>query len=260
MIRKAIDGKAKLIVFPELSLTGYNIKDLNWDLAIDTRHPLPLRELLRLSEKITIVVGAIEEDERFAIYNSALVFEDGKLFSGHRKIYLPTYGMFEELRYFSPGKKVGAYSSKHGRIGILICEDAWHISLPYILAHDDSKVLLILAASPTRLSGKSSDLGNAQINSEHHRAYARLLSTYVVFANRVGNEDGVTFWGGSNVIDPSGQIIASAPLFEESLIFAEIDAREVQRARRASRHFIDDSPSLTVEQLLYNARNRENGY
>ncbi|HAP35283.1 MAG TPA: acyltransferase [Bacteroidetes bacterium] len=248
-VKKAIAKKADVVVFPELSLTGYSIKDLNWDTALRAEPNKYFSEFLKLSQKITIIIGAIEEAENYGIYNSAFLFEDNKIFSAHRKIYPPTYGMFEEMRYFSQGKDVRVFNSKFGKLGILICEDMWHISLPYILAHDGAEIIISLTASPTRLSGTKEELTSAMVNHEQHRAYARLLSTYVVFANRVGIEDGVNFWGGSQIVAPSGNSIATGKFFEEDLIIAPIDTNEIRRARCFSRHFIDDSPEFTLQQL-----------
>jgi predicted amidohydrolase len=255
-IKKAIAQRADIVVFPELSLTGYSVRDLNWDLAINVAEPGVLKELLKLSRSITIIAGGVEEAENFGLYNSAFVFEDGKMYSGHRKIYPPTYGMFEEMRYFNQGKDARIFNSKHGKLGILICEDLWHISLPYILASDGADAIIALAASPTRMSGSAEHLPSAVINSEHHKTYARLLSSYIVFANRVGIEDGVNFWGGSSVVSPSGEILASAILFDEDLIIAELNDEAVRRARRLSRHFLDDSLELTLD-LLRGVRDRQ---
>ncbi len=248
-VKRAIAKKADIVVFPELSLTGYSIKDLNWDLALRAKPNEYFTELLKLSRHITIIAGGVEESENYGIYNSAFLFEEGKIFSAHKKNYPPTYGMFEEMRYFSQGKDVRVFNSKFGNLGILICEDMWHMSLPYILAHDGADVIISLTASPTRLSGRSEELAAAAVNHEQHRAYARLLSTYLVFVNRVGFEDGINFWGGSQVVDPSGDAVATAKLFEEDLIVADIDENEIRRARRFSRHFIDDSAEFTLKQL-----------
>jgi len=248
-IRRAKDGGADLVVFPELSLSGYSIKDINWDVAILPSDEKLLGELLRASKDISFIIGCVEESKEFGIYNSAFFFEKGKSISVHRKIYPPTYGMFEESRYFSSGKTVRAFDCSVGRIGVLICEDLWHLPLPYIVAEDGAEVIIGIAASPTRLTGEEARIQNAQINTEQHKAYARLLSTYVVFCNRVGFEDGVNFWGGSEVVGPSGDVVVQAKLFDEDLVFAEIDDNEVRRARRLSRHFLDDDIHL-VQRVL----------
>jgi len=157
--------------------------------------------------------------------------------------------MFEEGRYFSNGGHVAAFDSKLGRFGLLICEDLWHISLPYLLALDGAEVIISPTASPSRIGVGPGELGSVTVNQEHHRAYARLLSSYIVFSNRVGFEDGVNFWGGSSVTNPSGVTVASGELFHEELVVAEIDALEVSRARRFSRHFLDEDLSLVQTSL-----------
>jgi NAD+ synthase (glutamine-hydrolysing) len=245
---------ANLVVFPELSLTGYTVRDINWDAAIDPRESPILKELKAKSNSISIVFGGIEESKDFEIFNSAIYLEGGKLVHVHRKIYPPTYGMFEEMRYFNQGRSLAAFDTRWGRMGMLVCEDLWHISLPYLLALRGAQVIVGIAASPTRLGGDSDKLAIARVNTENHKAYARLLSTYVVFCNRVGYEDGVNFWGGSEVIGPGGDVVASAKLFDEDLIVAEIDSNEIRRARRLSRHFLDENPdfvSRELERLLH---------
>lgn len=241
---------ASLVVFPELSLTGYSVKDMNWELAVRPEAPpAAVNPLLDASKSISILAGGIEESASFAIFNSAFLFEGGKMRTVHRKTYPPTYGMFEEMRYFSPGDSVQAVDTKVGRLGVLICEDLWHLPLPYVLAHDGAMVIIALVASPTRLSGNEQDLPTARVNAENHRAYARLLTTYIAFCNRTGYEDGINFWGGSSVVGPDGEVAVQAPLFEEGLIVTEVDDSEVRRARRFSRHFLDDSPDLVLREL-----------
>ncbi len=248
-IELAIKEGAELILFPELSLTGYTLRDINIDVAVNPFKSNVFDDLKKLSREIIIIAGGVEEGENFGIYNSAFVFEDGQIKYVHRKVYPPTYGMFEEMRYFSRGDKVRAFDTKIGRIGVLICEDLWHISLPYILAIDGAMVIAGLAASPTRISGASEELTNYKINSEHHKAYARLLSVYLLFSNRVGYEDGVNFWGGSEIVNSDGEVVAVAKLFDEDLIFAEIDYNTIKRSRQFSRHFIDEDPHLFEREL-----------
>lgn len=248
--RRANENGASLAVFPELSLTGYSIKDMNWDLAINLdRDVSALRPLIELSKTISILAGAVEESSDFALYNSALFFEDGAVRCVHRKTYPPTYGMFEEMRYFNSGKAVRAFDSKFGRLGVIICEDLWHISLPYILAKDGANIIIALVASPTRLGGNEKELQTARVNSENHKAYARLLTTYIAFCNRTGYEDGVNFWGGSSVVGPDGEVDAQAKLFDEDMIIATVDDAEVRRARRFSRHFLDEEIDLVLDEL-----------
>jgi predicted amidohydrolase len=248
-IHTAKKAGAKFIVFPELSLSGYSVKDLNWEVAIRSSERQILKELLSESKEISIVLGCVEESKEFGIFNSAFFLEDGTVKAVHRKVYPPTYGMFEEMRYFSSGKNVQAFDSKLGRFGMLVCEDLWHLPLPYLLAKDGATVIIGIAASPTRISGNEKKLQVAEVNSEQHRVFARLLSSYVVFVNRVGFEDGVNFWGGSEVISPSGDVVVKAKQFDQDIVFAEVDDNEVRRARRLSRHFLDDDVEVVRNTL-----------
>lgn len=249
MLRRAKEGGADVVVFPELSLTGYSIKDLNWDLALRTDDVSALSAIVGESDDCAILCGGVEESASYGIYNAAFLFEGGAVRSVHRKIYPPTYGMFEEARYFSRGTTVRAFDSAIGRIGVLICEDLWHLSLPYLLALDGAEVIICIAASPTRLSGTDPNPQIAQVNSVQHQALARLLSTYIVFCNRVGYEDGINFWGGSEIVTPSGDVQVRSKFFEEDLLFGEIDMNDVRRARRLSRHFLDEDISLVLKEL-----------
>jgi len=214
-IEQAIRDGAEAIAFPELSLTGYNVQDAAQDMAmhIDDRRLDPLREL---SRDICIVCGGIELSDDYGVYNSAFMFEDGLGRSVHRKIYLPTYGMFEELRYFSAGQQITTVTSRRlGKIGVAICEDFWHVSVPYLLAHQGAKLLLVLMSSPLRLSPGQ---GTPAIVSQWQTiagTYAFLFSCYVACINRVGNEDSFTYWGNSSVTGPDGDLkLFSAELDE----------------------------------------------
>ena len=246
---RAISKKADLIVFPELSLTGYSVKDLNFMISVELKKTKLLDRLKTKSKKISIICGLVEEDENFAIYNSGIFISDGDVKFVHRKVYPPTYGLFEEFRYFSRGKECRAHETKFGKIGLLVCEDMWHMSLPYTVAMDGAQIIIGIAVSPTRLAVDQDKFRNYEINSEQHRAYARILSNYFVFCNRVGFEDGINFWGGSEVIDPFGNVTAVAKLFDEDMIYADINFEEVRRARHQARHFLDEDLDLTLKNL-----------
>lgn len=248
-IARAREGGADLVVFPELSLSGYSVKDLNWDTAIRPGKSPPLETLLEQSRDISIIFGSVEEGDDFGIYNSAFLLEQGAIRHVHRKIHPPTYGMFEESRYFSAGKTVRAADTRFGKTGILICEDFWHLSLPYLLNQQGCWLLVFLSASPTRLSPGEKEITIARVNEEHCKVYARLLSSYVLYCNRVGFEDGVGFWGGSLVADPHGDIVVQAKYFEEDLVFLKVAREEVARARRFSRHTLDENPALVLQEL-----------
>jgi predicted amidohydrolase len=249
-IERARAAGASLVLFPELSMSGYSVRDLHWDLAVNVRNPPSAFDpLLKASHGLLIIAGGVEEGPSYALHNAAFLFEEGSVRTVHRKTYPPTYGMFEELRYFSPGTTVRAFDTSVGRIGVLICEDLWHPSLPYILAQDGAELIATLVASPTRVTGAEERLHMSSINTENHKAYARLLSTYIAFCNRVGYEDGVNFWGGSEVIGPGGNVVAAAALFDEQLVLAQVEEEEIRRARRLSRHFVDEDPDLVIREL-----------
>jgi predicted amidohydrolase len=246
--KQAQRSGADLILFPELSLTGYSLRDLNSEVAlkVDDNFFDPLK---LLSREISLAVGAVIKDGNGGIRNSLLYFEGGEIKHVHFKVFLPTYGIFEEQRYFLPGMEVNAFDTKFGKLGLLICEDLWHISPPYLLAIQGAKVILAAAASPTRISGDSDGYPGYQINSEQHKTFARLLSVYLAFANRVGFEDGVNFWGGSEVASPNGELLAVANLFDEETVLSKIDLSEIDRARLFARHFLDERPEILAAHL-----------
>ena len=249
LIEQAIKEGADAIAFPELSLTGSNVQDAAQDIAMHIEDPRfgPLREL---SRKICIICGGIELSDDYGVYNAAFMFEEGAGQSIHRKIYLPTYGMFEELRYFSAGQQIKAVNSKKlGRIGVAICEDFWHVSLPYLLAHQGAKLLFVLMSSPLRMSPGS---GNPPIVTQWQTiatTYAFLFSTYVACVNRVGNEDSFTYWGNSSLTGPDGTLLCAAPLFQPQTMDAVLDFAEVKRARLNSSHFLDEDLRLIGAEL-----------
>ncbi len=249
LIEKAIKEGADAIAFPELSLTGYNVQDAAQDIAmhIEDSRLDPLREL---SRKICIICGGIELSNDYGVYNAAFMFEEGIGRSIHRKIYLPTYGMFEELRYFSAGQQIKAvHSKKLGRIGVAICEDFWHVSVPYLLAHQGAKLLFVLMSSPLRMSPGQ---GNPAIVTQWQTiatTYAFLFSSYVACVNRVGNEDSFTYWGNSSLTGPDGALLASAPLFKPQTMDSVLNFSEVKRARLHSSHFLDEDLRLIGAEL-----------
>ena len=254
LAQKAKSQGANAIIFPELSLTGYTLRDLNNEVALDPYTSPLLKDIRDLSKEITIICGGVERSKTGGVHNAAFVFEDGECRHTHHKIYPPTYGIFEEERYFLAGQTVRAFeSTKLGRIGVLVCEDLWHPAIPYMLAYQGAQLIITIAASPTRLGigehPEDDTPSNYKINSEHHVAYARLFSVYLAFVNRIGVEDGVNFWGGSEIVSPSGEIVKRASFFDEDLLFVDIDPLAVLHARESSRHMLDENLLLT-QQLL----------
>jgi predicted amidohydrolase len=174
---------------------------------------------------MAIVAGLVEESPDHRFFNAAAYFEDGTLRHLHRKLYLPTYGLFDEHRYFAQGETLRAFDSRFGRMALTICEDLWHPSTAYLAALDGAQILLCVSASPGRGLRPDGMFANAAAWEHLNRAYAQLYTCFVCFCNRVGYEDGTCFWGGSEVIAPTGEVVAKAPQLEEVLLPVGIDRR-----------------------------------
>jgi len=240
---------ADLLVFPELSLTGYVLQDIAATVAHRPNPDDPLfKRLLYASNTIDMVVGFVEEDERYRYYISAAYLSSGKVSHVHRKVYLPTYGIFDEKRYFAAGDSFRAFDTKFGRAGILICEDFWHASSPYALWLDGADLMLFTSASPGR--GVTEEiLGSAQWVETVNRTYAGLFTTFVAHANRVGFEDGLNFWGGATVFDPDGKLVAQAPYNQEGITIAELDLNQLRRTRVRLPMLRDERSDVVLKEL-----------
>lgn len=253
-IQQAISAKADLIVFPELALTGYFLKDLVPEVARRLDSP-EIKRLIELSRDISIAVGIVEETDDYRFFNSALYLEDGAIRHLHRKVYLPTYGLFDEQRYLARGERFRAFDTRFGRMGMLICEDMWHLSSSYILAMDGATSLLCLSSSPGRgVEGDS--LGSADAWQQLTSTTAMFLNCRVLYCNRVGYEDGVNFWGGSEYIAPSGESMVRARLFEEDAVEASIAEGALRRERIFSPMLRDENLFVTMQELRRIERER----
>ena len=249
-IRRGIEEKADFLLFPELSLTGYFLRDTVPSVAL-TIKSVELKKLGQLSRELPFVAGLVEEGGDHRFFNSAIYFEDGEVRHVHRKVYLPTYGMFDEQRYFARGDRVRAFDSKFGRLALLICEDLWHPSTIYLAALDGALAVLCPSASPLRgiVDGQVQD-DNARYWEMINRAYAETYSLFLIYGNRWGFEDGVGFWGGSEVVDPFGQRLAKAGYYDEAFLVAEIALESVRRKRTMSPLLRDEDLDLTINELM----------
>ena len=250
LAKQARQDGSNLLVFPELSMTGYVLQDLVPTVACRPGGDDPVfRHLLDASRGIDLVVGFVDEDTRHRFYIASAYLSQGEVIHLHHKVYLPTYGLFDEGRFFAPGNSVQAFDTCFGRFGMLICEDFWHASPPYLLWLDGADVLLFSSASPGRgLNGEPKLESSAWV--EHtNQAYAALFTTFVAHANRSGFEDGLNFWGGSTVYDPNGKLVVQASYFEESLTTAEIDLNQLHRTRARLPLLRDEKPELVQIEL-----------
>lgn len=246
-IQQATANKTDLIVFPELALTGYFLKDLVPEVALRLDSP-EIQRLVELSRNISIAIGFVEVTNDYRFFNSALYLEDGAIKHLHRKVYLPTYGLFDEQRYFAHGEQFRAFDTKFGRLGIMICEDMWHLSASYILAMDGATTLICLSSSPSRgISGES--LGSADAWQRLTSTTAMFLNCRVLYCNRVGYEDGVNFWGGSEYIAPSGESLSRAQLLEEDMLSVTVEEGLLRRERIFSPMLRDENLFITMQEL-----------
>ena len=241
---------ADLVVFPELSVTGYTLRDMVSTVALRLDSP-EIHRLRELSRRTAIVAGFVEETDSFRFHNAAALFDRGEIVALHRKVYLPTYGMFDEQRYFARGGEVRAFDSRFGRLAILICEDLWHPSTAWLAALDGALSILCPSTSPLRgLSEGHEQDDNARYWEMINRFYTATFNLSLVYANRVGFEDGVGFWGGSEILDATGERIAKAPYYEPGLAVGEIHSKVSRRRRVASPLLRDEDLDLTINELL----------
>lgn len=226
------------------------LQDLTYEVAIrpEPDHPI-LQPLLKASLRADLVVGFVEMDQRGRYYTAGAYLSEGRLIHCHRKVYLPTYGMFDEGRDMAPGNQVRAFNTRFGRFGLLICEDFWHVSPPYLLWLDGAEVLIFTSASPGRGLGSLGKLSSARWVELVNQAYASLFTVFVIHVNRAGFEDGQNFWGGSAIFDPDGDLVVQGPYFDEALILASIDLDQIRRTRIRLPLLRDERPNLVLREL-----------
>ena len=251
LLAEARSGGAALVVFPELGLTGYQLQDLAAELAMRLDDPR-LASLAAAADGLSAVVSFVEESADHRLFIAAALLEDGRVRHVHRKLYLPTYGLFDERRFFAAGDMLRAVPSRLGvGVGIGICEDFWHLAVPQVLALDGARLLVNVSSSPGRDLATTNEVGLGTATSWRTlmRTYAQLTTSIVVFVNRVGIDESIAFWGGSEVIGPTGRPIFSAPMFDEGLFFVDVDLRDVRRERIALPLLRDERPELVVREF-----------
>ena len=249
-IKQAKSEKADLLVFPELSLTGYVLQDLVASVAHKPTEDDPVfKHLLKESRDLDLVIGFVDEDSRHRFYVASAYLSGGKVVHVHHKIYLPTYGLFDEGRFFAWGDSIRAFDTRFGRVGMLICEDFWHASPPYLLWLDGADIMLFSSASPGRGLNDKDKLESARWVERVTKAYASMFTSFVAHANRVGYEDGLHFWGGATLFDPNGEEIVIGPYNEEALTFAQMDLNQLRRTRARLPLLRDERTNLVQKEL-----------
>jgi predicted amidohydrolase len=226
----AVDRGADLVVFPELTTSGYSLGNVAQSQAMAVDDPR-LAGLATRARGAGVLIGFPEDVVRgIHVYNSAAYLQGDAILHCHRKLYLPTYDVFEERKHFSPGQHMRAYDTPHGRMATLICNDAWQPQLPFLAIQDGAQVLFFPTNSAQSRFPERYD--SATYWRDITSFYARMFQCYVVFVNRVGDEGPLSFWGGSHVVDPWGQVIGEAPLSQEALVLVDLDLDSVRQRRR----------------------------
>ncbi len=249
-VRAAAAEGAQLTLLPELALTGYLLQDLVPDVAIradDSR----LLAIGREAPGMAVAIGFVEETDDHRYCNSVALVRDGELIGLHRKVYLPTYGLFDEGRFTRAGDRIRTVEVGEpiGRIGLSVCEDFWHASLPMLQALDGASLLVNVAAGPSRAPGSSAGLQAIEGWHKMQDTYALLGTVALAFCNRVGNEEGLTFWGGSRILAADGSTVVQAPLWEEALVVGTLETDDLRMQRYGLPLLADERLELVRREL-----------
>ena len=217
---KAKDEGANLVTFPELSLTGYVVRDQFYELAETVPGPaVKVIESLSRKSGMHIIFGMAEKSEktRATLFNTAVFVGPKGLIGKYRKMYLPTHSVFEEKRYFRPGYQAASFNTEIGDIGLSICYDIFFPEVFRLTRLKGAQLMVCISASPAV-----------------RRSYFEILTcaraientSYLAYVNLSGIQDGLQFWGGSRVVNPTGDIVAKAKYDEEDFLICEIDYRD----------------------------------
>ena len=231
-------GAVDLLVFPETSLTGYFLEG---GVAEAARSATDVAKELGLPPEGApdVVLGFFERHRR-RLYNSVVYLTPGErgfeVTHVHRKMFLPTYGVFDEARFVEAGKSVRAFDTRFGRVGLLICEEMWHSLPPTILAVGGAELIIAVSASPARDFTPGGEGRPHNLSRWESLAPATALEhgVFVVVSQLVGSEGGKVFPGGSIAVGPDGTVLARGPLFEAGVTVAQLDSADLDRARVAS--------------------------
>jgi len=248
-VKQIIDqrrGEVDLLLFPELTLTGYAVGSRTPELALRADAPV-LCDLAEQARGLAVLVGFIEETDRFQFFNSLALLQGGRVQEVYRKVFLPTYGIFEEGKHFSASRRYRLLSIGGFRAAPLICADAWNPALAHVAASLGADLFLIAANSPQ--GGMGDRLSSREGWQRLARFYASMYGVYVAFCNRVGQEGELGFWGESEIIDPFGQPLAAAGGGGEEVVSAVCDRRLVREARTILHTIRDDDPAFIADQL-----------
>lgn len=200
-----------VVVFPELALSGYLLESLVAECAMTESEITAFAAELAttgLAAETEFVIG-LPLAERGEIFNAAVVLSGGAIQHIHRKLFLPTYGMFDEARYFNRGKTFATYEGQLGKTAVLICEDAWHAELAYAASIAEADAVIVISASPARGESGSNAFASTQRWRGRLQTFSESYGQIYVYCNRGGTEDGVLFDGSGFVLDHEANFIAA---------------------------------------------------
>ena len=249
LIEKAKKKKADLIVFPELSLTGYTLMDMVQEVGLNPAEAPIFKPLKALSRGIDIVLGFVEEKEKGVFYNSSAYLSGGEILHLHRKVFLPTFGMFEEGKFFAQGKNFGCFATRFGRVGLMICRDFLSYGASYLLFADGADIIIVISAAPGRGMSERPGFATNRMWELMGEAISFFSTSFVLYCNRVGFEDGKAFAGGSFVFDPKGKLLVKASSVDEDLVFIDLNLEEIRTSRKKWPYKRDDKPEIILQSL-----------
>jgi predicted amidohydrolase len=238
---KAKAQSADLVIFPELALTGYVIRDQIYELAETIPGP-SINRMEKLARKtgLHIVFGMPEQSEktRATLYNTAAFIGPEGFIGKYRKMYLPTHSVFEEKRYFRPGYQTAAYDTVLGKIGLCICYDLFFPEVTRLARLKGAQLIISISASPAV-----------------RRSYFEILTAaralentaFLAYVNLVGVQDGLQFWGGSRLVGPTGDVLAKAKYDEEDFVICDVNYSDIRTAEAFIPTLRDLRPELFDE-------------
>lgn len=285
-IHQCKEKGADLIVFPELALTGYFV-GLDYHKVALRMDSVEIKRLAAATKGTAAVIGFIEESQSMNFYNSALVAIDGEILFAYRKLNLPNYGVFEERKFFASGKRIRVFKLQDFNVSVFICNDLWHPALPYLGVTEKADIFISIINSSQGSMG--SEFSNIESWEIINKFYSRVFGIYNICANRVGEEGlegkrqlsgddeiqkdmpeefllpelnkSYRFWGGSEIINPFGQQIYKAKLYEPDVIMGGISKDFIRRKKILVPYLRNDDPYFThreLERILFKKSGLEN--
>jgi predicted amidohydrolase len=238
---KAKRQGADLVIFPELFLTGYVVRDQLYERAETIPGPSSQRiKQIAKDNKIHIIFGMPElsEKTRATIFNTSVFIGPEGLIGKYRKMYLPTHSVFEEKRHFRPGYQTAAFETAIGRIGLCICYDIFFPEVTRLIRLQGAQLIVCISASPAV-----------------RRSYFEILTAaralentaFLAYVNLVGVQDGLQFWGGSRLVGPTGDVISKAKYDEEDFVICEVNYGDIRPAETFIPTLRDLRPELFDE-------------